>query len=148
MDRISKDARSRNMAAVRSRDTKPEVKIRSLLHRLGFRFRLCDKSLPGKPDIVLKKYKTVIFVNGCFWHHHENCRDSRLPKTNRDFWEKKINSNVDRDRRNKEKLIESGWRVLVIWECEIRRFSECPQELKKLLIKETIACAEKKSKSY
>lgn len=133
MDRISTEARSRNMARVRSRDTKPEVKIRSLLHRLGFRFRLCDKSLPGKPDIVLKKYKTVIFVNGCFWHHHENCRDSSLPKTNTDFWEKKINSNVERDRRNKEKLIESGWRVLVIWECEIRRFSECPQELGKLL---------------
>ena len=133
MDRVSKEARSRNMAAVRSRDTKPEVQVRSLLHRLGFRFRLYDKSLPGKPDIVLKKYKTVIFVNGCFWHHHENCRDSSLPKTNKDFWEKKINSNVERDRRNKEKLIESGWRVLVIWECEIRRFSECPQELGELL---------------
>lgn len=148
MDRVSKAVRSRNMAAVRSRDTKPEVQIRSLLHRLGFRFRLYDKSLPGKPDIVLKKYKTVIFVNGCFWHHHENCRDSRLPKTNKDFWEKKINSNVERDRRNKYKLIESGWRVLVIWECEIRRFSENPQDLKELLIKETIVCAEKKSENY
>ena len=98
MDRVSNAVRSRNMAAVRSRDTKPEVKIRSLLHRLGFRFRLCDKSLPGKPDIVLKKYKTVIFVNGCFWHHHENCPKSKLPETNKEFWECQIREfigNVD-----------------------------------------------------
>lgn len=122
MDRVSKEARSRNMSRVRSRDTKPEVKIRSLLHRLGFRFRLYYKSLPGKPDIVLKKYKTVIFVNGCFWHHHENCPKSKLPETNKDFWEKKISSNVERDRRNKEKLAELGWRVVVIWECQVRSF--------------------------
>lgn len=122
MDRVSNAVRSRNMAAVRSRDTKPEVKIRSLLHRLGFRFRLCDKSLPGKPDIVLKKYKTVIFVNGCFWHHHENCPKSKLPETNKEFWEKKIHSNVERDRRNQEELAEQGWRVLVIWECQVREF--------------------------
>lgn len=134
MDKISKEERSRNMSRVRSRDTKPEVKIRSLLHRLGFRFRLCDKSLPGKLDIVLKKYKTVIFVNGCFWHHHENCPKSKLPKTNKEFWEKKINSNVARDRKNKEKLAAQGWRVLVFWECELKRFSENPQKLKELLI--------------
>lgn len=122
MDRVSKEVRSRNMSRVRSRDTKPEVKIRSLLHRLGFRFRLCDKSLPGKPDIVLKKHKTVIFVNGCFWHHHKNCPRSKLPETNKEFWEKKIRSNVERDRKNKQELAEQGWRVLVIWECQIREF--------------------------
>ena len=122
MDRVSAEARSRNMARVRSRDTAPEVKIRSLLHRLGFRFRLCDKSLPGKPDIVLKKYKTVIFVNGCFWHHHENCPKSKLPETNGAFWEKKINSNVERDRKNKKQLVACGWRVIVIWECQVRSF--------------------------
>ncbi|MBQ6705298.1 MAG: DNA mismatch endonuclease Vsr [Opitutales bacterium] len=138
MDRVSNAVRSRNMAAVRSRDTKPEVKIRSLLHRLGFRFRLCDKSLPGKPDIVLKKYKTVIFVNGCFWHRHENCLRSKLPETNKEFWEKKIRSNVERDRKNKQELAEQGWRVLVIWECEVKKIIDNPQMLKSLLFESNL----------
>ena len=138
MDKISKEVRSRNMSRVRSRDTKPEVKIRSLLHRLGFRFRLCDKSLPGKPDIVLKKYKTVIFVNGCFWHHHENCPKSKLPETNKEFWEKKIRSNVERDGKNKQELAEQGWRVLVIWECEVKKIIDNPQMLKSLLFESNL----------
>lgn len=133
MDRVSKEVRSRNMARVRSRDTKPEVKIRSLLHSLGFRFRLCDKSLPGKPDIVLKKYKTVIFVNGCFWHHHEGCPRSKMPESNKEFWQKKINSNIKRDEKNKKQLAEQGWRVVIIWECQIKDIVDNPSSLKSFL---------------
>lgn len=119
-DRLSKAKRSWNMSRIRSDDTKPELFIRSNLHRLGFRFRIHRKDLPGKPDIVLKKYRTVIFVHGCFWHHHENCKRASLPKTNTKYWHHKIFNNRDRDTRNKEILEKLGWNVIVVWECKIK----------------------------
>jgi len=106
------------MAAIRGKDTKPEMLVRRYLHRAGFRYRLHAKDLPGKPDIVLPKYRAVIFVHGCFWHRHEGCKNAVMPKTNEAFWRKKLEGNVQRDRRNEEKLKKQGWRVLTVWECE------------------------------
>lgn len=108
------------MAAVHSKDTKPEVLVRKFLFANGLRFRVCDKKLPGKPDIVLPKYKTAIFIDGCFWHGHEGCKLSHLPHTRVDFWRNKINTNKLRDRRNDTDLTNAGWRVIRLWECEIR----------------------------
>lgn len=119
-DTLSKEERSRVMAKVKSRDTKPEKKVRSLLFSLGFRFRLCQKNLPGKPDIVLKKYKTVIFVHGCFWHGHENCKNARIPKSNVEFWKNKIERNKQRFNEVAGQLRAQGWKVVVIWECETK----------------------------
>lgn len=119
-DTMTPEQRSRCMAAVHSKDTKPEVLVRKFLFAKGFRFRVCDKKLPGKPDIVLPKYKTVIFIDGCFWHGHEGCKYYRLPHTHVDFWRSKINTNILRDHRNDTDLTNAGWRVIRIWECEIR----------------------------
>lgn len=119
MDTHSKVIRSKNMRAVRSKNTRPELFIRQLLHSHGFRFRLHDKSLPGTPDIVLKKYRAVIFVHGCFWHGH-NCHLFVMPKTRAEFWSKKINDNRRRDKLAYEKLVADGWRVLYIWECTLK----------------------------
>lgn len=119
-DNLSPTQRSALMSRVRSADTRPEVEVRSALHRAGFRFRLHDKNLVGKPDIVLRKHKTAIFVHGCFWHGHD-CSKGRLPKTNAQFWKEKISKNHQRDRRNIEVLQAAGWRVFVIWECNIDR---------------------------
>lgn len=113
------EARRRNMAAIRSTDTKPEVWLRKQLFSRGFRFRKNVKSLPGKPDIVLSKYKAIILVNGCFWHGH-GCYLFKIPKTRTEFWLEKINGNQERDRKNIKKLEEAGWRVLVVWECGIK----------------------------
>ena len=110
-------SRSRNMAAVRSRDTKPEMVVRRFLHARGLRFRLHAVGLPGKPDLVFKKYNCVVFVHGCFWHHH-GCGNSVWPKTRREFWRAKIMGNVRRDRRTTKMLTHLGWRVFDIWECE------------------------------
>lgn len=119
VDVHSPEVRSRNMAAIRSRNTKPERLIRSLVHRLGFRFRLKSK-LPGKPDIVLSRHRKVIFVHGCFWHMHE-CRFGRVvPATRTEFWQKKRNANAARDERALRQLSELGWRVHVVWECETK----------------------------
>lgn len=122
-DTLSKEERSRVMAKVKSRDTKPEKKVRSLLFSLGFRFRLCQKNLPGKPDIVLKKYKTVIFVHGCFWHGHENCKNARIPKSNVEFWKNKIERNKQRFAEVSRQLRAQGWKVVVIWECETKNMT-------------------------
>lgn len=111
--------RSRNMAAVRSRDTKPELNIRRGLHRLGFRYRLQAKDLPGKPDLVLPKHRAVIFVHGCFWHGHD-CPLFRLPATRTQFWKGKINSNRLRDQSHLGALLENGWRTCIVWECALR----------------------------
>lgn len=108
------------MAAVKGKNTKPEVAICKLLHTQGYRFRLHRKDLPGKPDIVLPKYKTVIFINGCFWHQHEGCKQATIPATNREFWQTKLNSNKARDKRILQELQSLGWRVLTLWECEIK----------------------------
>lgn len=112
--------RSRNMARIKAKNTKPEVSLRKALHGLGFRFRLHNRSLPGTPDIVLTKWRAVIFVNGCFWHGHD-CKDFRWPKTRNEFWRNKIGTNVARDRANVISLLHLGWRVAVVWECSFKR---------------------------
>lgn len=119
MDRISKEHRSWNMAQIRGKGTTPELVVRSLLHRLGYRFRLHRKDLPGHPDIVLPKYGSVIFVHGCYWHRHKGCRFAYTPKSRTAFWQRKFAENIERDRRNLNVLDEMGWRVLVVWECQI-----------------------------
>lgn len=117
-DNHTKEVRSFNMSRIKSKNTKPEVLVRSYLHKNGLRFRKNDKRYPGKPDIVLPKYKTVIFVNGCFWHKH-NCPNFVMPKSNTEYWQRKIDGNVKRDMEHYQKLKAMGWRVIVIWECEI-----------------------------
>jgi DNA mismatch endonuclease, patch repair protein len=112
--------RSYNMSRIRSKDTKPEMLVRKFLHANGFRYRLHDKKLPGKPDIVLPKHKTVIFVHGCFWHGHEGCRYFTIPKTRTEWWIEKINTNRINDFKYSELLKTAGWRVLQIWECSLR----------------------------
>lgn len=107
------------MGRIQGRDTAPEVQVRSILHRAGYRFRLHRKDLPGRPDIVLSKYRTVVFVHGCFWHRHSGCSNCSMPKSNTEFWEIKFSGNVERDRRNVAKLHESGWNVIIVWECEL-----------------------------
>ncbi|WP_432799923.1 very short patch repair endonuclease [Poriferisphaera sp. WC338] len=119
VDRLSKSQRSWNMSRIKSRDTKPEIAVRSALHRMGYRFRLNRKDLPGKPDIVLPKYKTVIFVHGCFWHRHEGCKYSYMPKSRIEFWEKKFKRNVERDAEVRKQLEDLGWKVVVVWECNL-----------------------------
>jgi DNA mismatch endonuclease, patch repair protein len=120
MDVHSRATRSRNMAAIRSVNTKPEMRVRSALHALGYRFRLHRKDLPGRPDIVLPRLRTVIFVHGCFWHCHRCKYGSVVPATRADFWAAKRQGNVARDRRNRSALRRAGWRVCVLWECEVR----------------------------
>ena len=114
------------MAAIRGKNTKPEIIVRRFLHRLGFRFRLHRSDLPGRPDIVLPKYRTVVEVRGCFWHRHEGCPLAYMPKSNREFWESKLNGNRERDRRNLGELASLGWRAIEVWECELgeNRFLE------------------------
>jgi len=118
MDRISKEHRSWNMSRIRSRDTTPELAVRSALHRLGYRFRLSDAGLPGRPDVVLKRYRTVVFVHGCFWHRHARCRFAYTPKTRVAFWLKKFADNARRDRQVRASLKALGWRTITIWECQ------------------------------
>ena len=117
----SKKTRSFNMSRIKSTNTKPEVLVRKFLHSRGFRFRLHDKKLPGKPDIVLAKHKTAIFINGCFWHGHKNCKYFVVPKTRTKFWLNKINSNVLNDRKKFSLLKKSGWKIITIWECQLKR---------------------------
>lgn len=125
----SKEVRSYNMSRIRSKGTKPEETVRKYLFSQGFRYRKNDPRLPGKPDIVLPKYKTVIFVNGCFWHHHEGCQYFRWPENNAEFWKEKIQKNTERDKSNMEALELLGWKVIVIWECSLKK------ELNESLIK-------------
>ena len=120
MDNLTVEKRSLNMAAVKSSNTKPEVFVRKLLFSLGYRFRLHPKKLPGKPDIVLPKYKSVIFVNGCFWHQHKGCKDSHYPKSKTDYWIPKLQKNVERDKFNYKNLSSLGYNRLIIWECELK----------------------------
>lgn len=113
--------RSYNMSHIRGKNTKPEIILRSLLHRAGLRFRIHRADLPGKPDIVLSRYKTVVFVNGCFWHRHEGCRYCTTPKTRAEFWDKKFSDTIERDRVKRKQLEQAGWRVFIVWECELRQ---------------------------
>lgn len=119
-DTKTPEQRSRNMSRIRSTNTKPEELVRKFLFSKGFRYRKNDKRLPGKPDIVLPKYRTVVFINGCFWHMH-GCSRSRLPKSNLGYWKPKIERNIERDKENYELLRSLGWTVLVIWECELKK---------------------------
>lgn len=132
-DVFTQDKRKWIMSRVQKMHTKPEKIVRSFLHKLGYRFRLQRKTLPGNPDIVLPRYKTVIFVNGCFWHGHENCRKGKRPDTNKDFWNEKIDKNIQRDQKNYQKLRSEGWRVLVIWECETKSGETLPEKLRQYL---------------
>lgn len=109
------------MSRIRGRDTKPELTLRSLLHRAGYRFRLHGPGLPGKPDIVLPKYRSIIFVHGCFWHRHKGCSNATMPKTRTDFWQEKFNRTVDRDQQKKAELEALGWGVITVWECELKK---------------------------
>lgn len=118
-DRLTKARRSWNMSRIKGKNTGPEKVVRSLLHRMGYRFRLHVKDLPGKPDIVLPRYRTVIFVHGCFWHRHRGCRNCTTPTNNREFWVNKLEGNVERDRLHTRTLKKLGWKVVVVWECEV-----------------------------
>lgn len=114
------EERSRNMAAIKGKDTKPEMIVRKYLFSRGLRFRVQVRKLPGTPDIVLPKYKIVVFVNGCFWHGHEGCKYFRLPKSNVEFWREKIERNIERDKESMKTLFDLGWKVIRVWECELR----------------------------
>lgn len=121
MDVLSKSQRHHNMSAIRSKNTKPELLVRHYLWSRGFRYRLNSRRLPGHPDLVLRKYRTCIFVNGCFWHGHEGCKYFTIPKTNTDFWQKKINRNKERDRKEQQQLARMGWHCITVWECELKK---------------------------
>jgi len=139
MDKISPEARSRNMSRIRGKNTKPEKYIRGLLYHAGFRYRINYKLLAGTPDLYLSKYRTVIFINGCFWHRHKECRYATTPKSNTEFWENKFRRNVERDKRVYEKLREEGYKVLVVWECTINQMvkdSAFEEEIMKAVMKD------------
>ena len=121
MDIVDKQTRSRMMAGIKSKDTQPEMRVRRFLHAKGFRYRLHDRTLPGAPDICLPRYRVVIFVHGCFWHRHKGCSLSYVPATNKERWLPKFQKNVERDRKNIKALISAGWKVIVLWECGLRR---------------------------
>lgn len=127
IDRLKPEERSLLMSRIGNKNTKPERIVRSVLHRLGFRFRLHRRDLLGKPDIVLPRFKAAVFVQGCFWHRHKGCRDTTTPKTNTAFWVEKFRKNVERDKKVHKALIDAGWKVMVVWECETGR----PEELAK-----------------
>ena len=133
-DHLTPEKRSWNMAQIKDRDTKPEMIVRSMLHRMGYRFRIHRKNMPGKPDIVLPKYKTVLFVHGCFWHRHRDCKFATTPKSNESFWKEKFDRNVANDRKHQQSLKQMGWQVIVVWECEL---TDMEQLIKKI---EAIRC--------
>lgn len=135
MDRLTKEHRSWNMSRIKGKNTDPERQVRSLLHRMGYRFRLHRRDLPGNPDIVLPKYQVAVFVHGCFWHRHKGCKYAYTPKSRVEFWREKFDKNVTRDRKARQQLCKAGWRVLTVWECELRipqklsaRLRECLNE--------------------
>lgn len=133
-DKLTPEKRSWNMSRIKGKDTKIEVEVRKYLFSKGYRFRKNDKRYPGKPDIVLPKYHVAIFVHGCFWHRHEGCKDATTPKTRTEFWLEKFDKNVKNDQIKQEKLGELGWKVIVIWECELKRsFQETMDKVEKEL---------------
>lgn len=129
------------MAAIRGRDTIPERRVRSLLHRLGYRFRLHRRDLPGSPDIVLPRHQTVVFVHGCFWHRHPGCRYTTTPRTRSAFWDAKFRQNVERDARQQAELQNAGWSVMVVWECEIRNTQSLTTRLQMIGSRASLAAA-------
>ncbi len=135
MDIYSANKRSEIMAGISGKDTKPEITVRKFLFSKGFRYRVNDKRYPGRPDIVLPKYKTAVFVHGCFWHGHKGCKASRLPETRKEFWKKKISNNIKRDDKNIKKLKDMGWKVIIVWQCRIKNKNSQQRRLE-LLLKE------------
>lgn len=133
-DMVSKVRRSQIMARIKAQDTSPEIIVRSMLHRMGYRFRLHVKKLPGKPDIVMSKHKLVVFVNGCFWHGH-NCSDGHRPKSNIKYWSQKLDRNADRDKKTKRLLRKNGWRVATIWSCQCVKEDKLEHIIKKAINK-------------
>lgn len=133
MDSVSSSRRSQIMSRIRSKDTEPEMLVRRLLHRLGYRYVLHKRDLPGVPDLVFPSRRRIIFVHGCFWHQHRGCIDGRIPKTRMDYWEPKLRGNVERDRQNVLKLRRSGWKVLRVWECEIAVIEKTRERLTRFL---------------
>lgn len=134
VDVVPSTIRSRMMSGIKGKNTLPEIQIRKCLHALGFRFRLHRKDLPGKPDIVLPKYRLVIFVHGCFWHRHQGCFYATSPATRKDFWKNKLDGNHERDLRQQKELEELGWRVAIIWECGLRhKIDDMPQTLLEII---------------
>lgn len=119
-DNLSKETRSYNMSRIRSKNTRPEMLVRKFLHSEGYRYRLHVKDLPGKPDIILPKYKAVIFIHGCFWHSHQNCKYSVTPKSNLAYWIPKLERNITKDAENETKLLQMGWNIIKIWECALK----------------------------
>jgi DNA mismatch endonuclease (patch repair protein) len=129
VDSVSSARRSEIMSRIRAKDTAAERRVRSALHRAGYRFRLHHRGLPGRPDIVLPKHRTVIFIHGCFWHHHSGCKLAYEPKSRREFWREKFHANAARDRHQTAELLRAGWRVIVVWECGLRETSKCRSTL-------------------
>lgn len=129
MDRVTRERRSQIMALVRSKDTRPEMIVRRLVHALGFRYRLHCSDLPGKPDLVFRSKKKVIFVHGCFWHGHKSCSKARLPKSRVDFWRSKRENNTRRDARVKRALNRKGWSYMVVWQCQLKEIEEVSERL-------------------
>ena len=132
-DTHTKEQRSRNMARVKNKNTAPEILVRSLLHRMGYRFRLHRRDLPGSPDIVLPRHKKVIFVHGCFWHGHD-CPRGKRPSTNREFWDAKLDRNIERDRAARKGLTELGWQYLVVWQCQTKNEDDLRTQLQDFLL--------------
>ena len=133
MDRLTPEQRSWNMSRIRGSDTNPEKRVRSLLHRMGFRFSLRRRGLPGRPDIVLPKWRTAVFVHGCFWHQHAGCRNAVMPKSRPEFWSAKLRGNVTRDQIAVRALRQLGWRVLTVWECELDGVEKLERKIQRAL---------------
>jgi DNA mismatch endonuclease (patch repair protein) len=134
-DRLTPERRSWNMSRIKGRNTRPEKLVRSLLHSMGYRFRLHATKLPGRPDVLLPKYNTAIFVHGCYWHRHQGCTYAYTPKTRVDFWQRKFDENVGRDKQTLKSLRKLGWRVLVVWECQITNHKMLATRLSRFLEK-------------
>jgi DNA mismatch endonuclease (patch repair protein) len=131
-DHLSPEFRSWNMRRIRSRNTQPELIVRSFIHKQGFRFRLHDGRLPGKPDVVLRRLRTIIFVNGCFWHQHSGCKRATMPRSNRRYWKMKLAKNIERLDNSKQRLQEAGWKIIEVWECEAKSQEILKKKLAKL----------------
>ncbi len=129
VDTVNRQRRSEIMSRIGPRDTVPELAVRRVAHRMGFRFRLHQRELPGRPDVVFARHRLVVFVHGCFWHRHGGCKNATIPKTRPEFWQRKFQGNVERDKRNCEQLARLGWRTLIVWECE----AEDPARLESIL---------------
>lgn len=134
-ERFTPEERSRIMSLIKGRETKPEKLVRSILHGLGYRFRLHVKNLPGKPDIVLPRHKKIVFVHGCFWHGHKRCKRAKRPATRKEFWNRKIDGNIKRDEKVGRQLKALGWKVLVVWQCKTRNQTELRNRLEKFMLK-------------